>query len=343
MAKNYLQWMCEETPTMWWHDSAIHTNMDVAMQSGATGMTTNPFLMATSLYAETDKWADQLKDMPELTGDAKALELERRLGSYYANMLAPIYAKGKIGEGGVCAQVTPAKIGNADLMIQQVHTIATFAPNIFIKIPATKAGMAAFEEGIASGYNMVATVSFSVAQMVAAAEAQVRGEKRALEAGKKPGTGVAVLMVGRLDDYLRDVVADNGLDIPESDITQAGLACMKKAYKIFMERGYKTLLMPAAGRGIYHVTELAGAKNMVMSIAPSIEQKVLAANPKQEMRIDVPIAQDVIDRLSTMPEFLKAYNEDGMTPEEFITFGPTNRTATQFIESGWNKLINFAG
>ncbi|MGI6031283.1 MAG: transaldolase family protein [Eubacteriales bacterium] len=341
MSKNYLQWMSQETPTIWWHDSAVQANMDAAMKNGATGMTTNPFLMASSLYADPASWADVLKDLPELTGDAKALELERRLGSYYANMLAPIYEKGRLGEGGVCAQVTPAKTGNAELMTQQVHTIATFAPNIFIKIPATKAGLVAFEEGIASGYNMVSTVSFSVPQMVAAAEAQIRGEKRAVAAGKKPGVGVAVLMVGRLDDYLRDVAADNQLNIPESDIIQAGLACMKKAYGIFMERGYKTLLMPAAGRGIYHVTELAGAKNMVMSVAPSIEKMLLEANPAQEMRIDVPIAQDVIDRLSTMAEFRKAFNEDGMAPEEFITFGPTNRTATQFVESGWNKLIQF--
>ena len=39
--------------------------------------------------------------------------------------------------------------------------------------------------------------------------------------------------------------------------------------------------------------------------------------------------------------FRKAYLEDGMTREQFITFGSANRTTDQFINDGWNPLINF--
>ena len=42
-----------------------------------------------------------------------------------------------------------------------------------------------------------------------------------------------------------------------------------------------------------------------------------------------------------MPEFRKAYLEDGMTREQFITFGSANRTTDQFINDGWNPLVNF--
>ena len=146
-------------------------------------------------------------------------------------------------------------------------------------------------------------------------------------------------MCGRLDDYLRDVAHDSGAAVSESDITQAGIACLKKAYRIFNERGYDTYLMPAGCRGANQIIELAGAK-MIFSIAPKIV-KMLPSDTKCEARIDVPVAQDVIDRLMTMPEFRKAYLEDGMTREQCITFGSANRTTDQFINDGWNPLVNF--
>ena len=43
----------------------------------------------------------------------------------------------------------------------------------------------------------------------------------------------------------------------------------------------------------------------------------------------------------TMPEFRKAYLEDGMTREEFITFGSANRTTDQFINDGWTPLLSY--
>ena len=46
----------------------------------------------------------------------------------------------------------------------------------------------------------------------------------------------------------------------------------------------------------------------------------------------------IIKRLSDMPEFIKAYEPDGMKINEFITFGSCNRTLDQFVLLGWNAL-----
>ena len=46
----------------------------------------------------------------------------------------------------------------------------------------------------------------------------------------------------------------------------------------------------------------------------------------------------ILARLMEMPEFVKAYEPDGMKPEEFITFGSCNRTLDQFVQCGWNIL-----
>lgn len=344
MVRNYLQWLAA-TDTIWWHDSADPRAAEAAIQNGAAGMTTNPFLMASTLTDPRAGWAEafsadaaRVGNAGALSGDERALALEMRVGARHAATFRQFWGT-KRGAGGVCVQVNPAKPGDAALMIGQVKKIRPLAPNICVKTPATRAGLIAFEEGVALGFNMVSTLSFTVAQCVAAAEAYERGAARARANGVVPGFSAAVMMLGRLDDYLRDVADDGGYSIPESAITQSGLACMKKAYRIFQERGYSTMLMSAAARGVYHITELAGA-NIIMSIAPSIERKVLADNPAQVRRAELPIEESVIGRLLELGEFRKAYDEHGMESGDFITYGPTNRTATQFTEKGWNILLN---
>ena len=59
------------------------------------------------------------------------------------------------------------------------------------------------------------------------------------------------------------------------------------------------------------------------------------------MRECIVAVRIVIDQLIKIPEFRKAYEPDGMKPEEFITFGSANRTTAQFIECGWNPLAAF--
>ena len=60
-------------------------------------------------------------------------------------------------------------------------------------------------------------------------------------------------------------------------------------------------------------------------------------------RIERPIAADVIDRLCRVPEFVRSFEPDGMPPSEFITYGATQRTLSQFIQVGWAMLEAFDG
>jgi len=76
-----------------------------------------------------------------------------------------------------------------------------------------------------------------------------------------------------------------------------------------------------------------------MSVAPGISEKLEGVTEFEE-RIDRPVDAAVIDRLAKMPEFVKAYEPDGMKIDEFITFGSCNRTIEQFINDGWNVLKN---
>jgi transaldolase len=79
-----------------------------------------------------------------------------------------------------------------------------------------------------------------------------------------------------------------------------------------------------------------------MSIHPRNQAQLLGPGVPREERIDVPIAPDVIARLQRLPEFVRSYEPDGMSPEDFIQYGATQRTLTQFNEVGWAMLESFA-
>ena len=70
---------------------------------------------------------------------------------------------------------------------------------------------------------------------------------------------------------------------------------------------------------------------------------LLEPDVPQETRIERPIAPAVIDRLCRIPEFVRSYEPDGMPPSEFIGYGATQRTLSQFIQVGWAMLESFDG
>jgi transaldolase len=147
-------------------------------------------------------------------------------------------------------------------------------------------------------------------------------------------------MIGRLDDYLREVAHDNQAAVTEADIRQAGLAVAKRAYRIYTEHAYESVLLVAALRGDYHLTELAGAR-LLMSIHPAYQEAFVSRDLPHEERIDRPVPCDVIERLEQMPEFVRSYEPAGMMPDDFVTFGPTQRTLCQFSEAGWKLLETY--
>jgi transaldolase len=118
------------------------------------------------------------------------------------------------------------------------------------------------------------------------------------------------------------------------------MAVVKRAYAIYKERGYETMLLIAALRGSYHVTELVGG-DLVLSVHPSIAEKVLAKPLPHENGIKQPVSEESIAQLSKIREFVRAYEPDGMQPDEFIAHGATQRTVSQFVEVGWKALESF--
>ena len=342
MKQDYLRWAISQTRTTWWHDSADPAELKRGIERGAIGATTNPFLASVALHANKAAWAAEIQHVlaqnPE--PEKKAEGLMDLVVRHAAEQLLPQYEKTGGQTGYVCAQVNPSKAGDREPMLAMARRFHKLAPNIAVKLPATAAGLDVLEDCAAEGITCTLTISYTVPQTIATAERYRRGLERARAKGITPGKCFAVIMIGRLDDYLREVAHDGCADVSESDIRQAGLAVTKRAYSIYRQRGYEAVLIIAALRGTHHMTELAGAE-VIMSIFPSVQEMLLTSDLPREERIDVGIPADVIERLSQIPDFVRAYEPDGMKPTEFVTYGVTQRTLSQFIESGWKLMENF--
>jgi len=338
---DYLTWLVEKTNTSWYHDSADPTELEHGLARRATGVTTNPVLVARALKANRDEWEGELQAIGDEAGPGDRAEaLMRVVVTKAARRLFDEFEQSDGESGYVCSQVNPAIAGDREEMLAMAQRFHAWAPNVMIKLPATAAGLDVMEECTAGGIPVAVTVSFTVPQVVAAAERYRKARQKAQNTGRKPGRCLAVIMIGRLDDYLREVAHDSRAGVDEEDIRQAGLAITKRAYEIFMKNSYESSLIVAALRGTYHMVELAGG-NLLMSIHPKYQEQLESPDTPREQRIEKRIPSATLNRLSRIPEFVKAYEPDGMAPEDFITFGATQKTLSQFSEIGWKILESF--
>jgi transaldolase len=338
----YLNWVLENTRTKWWHDSADPAELDLGLKRGAVGVTTNPLLANTAVNKCRELWEQDINGVVSrnLPAETKAEALTRITVVRAAERLMPQFEASSGESGFVCGQVNPIRAGDRACMQAMARRYHSWVPNIAVKLPAIAAGLDVLEDCAAEGITTTATVSFTVPQAIAIAERHREGVRRARENGIKPGKCFAVIMIGRLDDYLRDIAHDNEAPVSEAEIRQAGLAVTKRAYRMYQDRGYEAVLLVAALRGDYHLTELAGA-DLVMSIHPSYQDMFVTQNLPREERIDNPVPEHVIERLCEMPEFVRAYEPDGMSPKEFVSYGATQRTLSQFCEMGWKPMENY--
>jgi transaldolase len=338
----YLSWVIHNTKTRWWHDSAEQSELQRGLERGAVGATTNPYLVNLAVRKHRTLWAPQIDAVlaQRLDPEPKAEALMRIVVTHTAEKLMPEFERTGGASGFVCGQVNPNRAGDRDSMLAMARRYAKWMPNIAVKLPATAAGMDVLEDCIAEGITTTSTVNFTVPQVIAVAERHRKGIQRAIRNGVAPGKCFAVIMIGRLDDYLREIAHDSQAAAGESDTRQAGLAVTKRAYSIYRERGYEAVLLVAALRGTYHLTEMAGA-DLVVSIGPALQEQFVSREFPREERIDRQVPADVIARLGAMPEFVRAYEPDGMTPNEFLGYGVTQRTLSQFIEAGWRLIENF--
>jgi transaldolase len=222
---------------------------------------------------------------------------------------------------------------DSDAIVKQALEFNALAPNMIVKIPVTRAGIPAIEEATYRGISINATVSFTLPQCIAVAEAVERGLRRR-EKEKLPIDTmgpVCTIMVGRLDDWLKVVAEKENISVDPGVLEWAGVAVFKKTYALFRERGYRLRLLSAAFRNHMHWSEFIGG-DVVISPPHAWQVRFNASAIEIKPRMESPVDSKIIDELNKrFPDFRRAYTEGGLTPEEFDSFGATRRTLRQFI------------
>ncbi|MDQ2711644.1 MAG: transaldolase [Acidobacteriota bacterium] len=331
--------MTHTTPTCLWNDSATLSELTYSIEHGAVGATCNPVIVLDALKKETHLWNDRVlslaKEMPTATEDEIGWAVVEEISTVRAQLLRPIFDEQRGKNGRLSIQTDPRHYRNTQTLVTQGLAFDRLAPNMIVKIPVTRAGVPAIEELTYLGVSINATVSFSLPQCIAVAEAVERGLKRREQEGKDISaiSSVCTIMVGRLDDWLKIVAEKRDIILEPGYLEWAGVAVFKKAYRIFQERGYRMRLLSAAFRNHMHWSELIGGD---VVIAPPFKWQLRfnASDVKIESRINKAVDDRILRELSDkFPDFQRAYSEDGITLEEFDTFGPTVRTLRQFIEA----------
>lgn len=323
----------------YWNDSCSVEELRYAIANGAVGATSNPTIVLGVLKKEWAAWRDPLQRIidanPTWTEVEIAWRLIEEMALKAAEVLRPIFERERGRKGRISMQTNPKFYRNAEAIVAQAVHFHGLAPNIQVKIPVTSAGIQAIEEATFRGVNVNATVCFTVPQSIAAAEAMERGLKRRTATGQDTAgmAPVCTIMIGRLDDWLKVVAKKDSIVLTPGHLDWAGIAVLKKAYGLFQQRGYRTRLLAAAYRHHMHWSELIGG-DIVQTIP--YEWQVLFNNSDIEVkkRMQNPVAPAVVDELyRKFADFRRAYDESGMTAEEFNRFGATVRTLRTFIGS----------
>jgi transaldolase len=336
--------MAATTPTQYWNDSCAVGELTYALERGAVGATSNPVIVLNVLNKEMHLWRDRIRqviaDNPDWNETQVAWQIYEELAVNGARLLLPLFEREAHRLGRLSIQTDPANYRNSAAILRQAERFHSLLPNMQIKVPATHAGIAMVEEATYRGLNLNVTVSFSVPQVVAVGEAVERGLNRRIAEGKDIAAmaPVATMMVGRLDDWLKVVAARDGVEIIPEYLEWPGVACFKKAYSIFAQRGYRTRLLSAAYRNFYHWLEFVGG-GVSLTIPHEWQVKFNGSDARPVDRMHTPVAPEIVDAMyARFTDFRRAYDADGMTPDEFDDFGPTARTLRSFI-GGWHDFV----
>jgi transaldolase len=337
--KSLLHQMTQTTPTCLWNDSATESELKYSLEHGGVGATCNPVIVLDALKQEAAQWNPRIvelrKEMPTATEDEIGWRLVEEISAKRSELLLPIFHRDNGRNGRLSIQTDPHFYADARSLVAQAMKFNALAPNMLVKIPATAAGIEAIEEVTYQGVSINATVSFTVAQSIAVAEAVERGLNRREAEGKSIASfgSVCTIMVGRLDDWLKVTAERSGTLLDPGYLEWAGVAVFKKAYRIFQQKKYRTRLLSAAFRNHMHWSEFIGG-DLVISPPYKWQVRFNASDIEVRPRIDDAVDPAVVAELTKkFPDFVRAYEENGLTNQEFDTFGSTVRTLRQFLEA----------
>src|SRR3954454_10323232 len=138
------------TATDYWNDSCAIEELTYAIEHGATGATSNPTIVGEVLQKEMPLWRDRIGELISANPHATEEEITWLLIEEMAVKASRLL----LGKGRLSIQTSPKLYRDADRLVEQGLRFAGLAPNMQVKVPATRAGIAAIEELTAQGVSV---------------------------------------------------------------------------------------------------------------------------------------------------------------------------------------------
>jgi transaldolase len=337
MLQPYFQRVHSETATRMWINNPSAEDVRQSIAAGAVNCTTNPSYCSKLLQTEPDYLRGVIDQVVKSTkdNDEAAERVYHAASARVMDAFRPLHAQSGRTMGFVTIQDDPRADDDAEHIVEVTMRCTALGPNFMTKIPVIASGIAAIEELVARNIPICATEIFAVAQATHMCEVY---ERAARKSGNQPPFYVTHI-TGIFDQYLAEVVKSEKIAIAPEILAQAGCLIARKQYRILKERGYPGTLLGGGARGIQHFTEFVGG-DFHITINWSTAAELLATNPPVVARIDAPTPKEIVEELrAKAPGFRRAYDEDGLTVEEFADFGPLMFFKTMFL-NGYARLLD---
>ena len=107
------------------------------------------------------------------------------------------------------------------------------------------------------------------------------------------------------------------------------------------ERGYPGILLGGGARKLEDFTELVGGDVHITINWKGTADILIEKNLPSVSRIDAMPEAAIIDELcSKLPDFARAWDPQGMKPEEFYDYGGVELFRSMFMQ-GWRTILDF--
>jgi transaldolase len=318
------------------------------------GVTTNPSIFAKAL-SDADEYNWQLRDLAVRGVDVE--EAVRMLTTYdvrwACDVMRPAYDASSGVDGRVSIEVDPRVAHSTERTTAEAKALWWLVdrPNLFIKIPATEAGLPAITATLAEGISVNVTLIFGLDRYSQVMEAFLAGLEQAKENGHDLSTigSVASFFISRVDSEVDKRLDKVGSDTAKALKGKAAVANARLAYERYAEIFGSDRWQALADAGAHPQRPLWASTS--------------TKNPDYR---DVIYVEELIapGTVNTMPEsVLHAYAEHGETRGDTVTgayddarevfaglesagidladvIGVLEREGVEKFEASWQELLD---
>ncbi|HEY7278129.1 MAG TPA: transaldolase [Trebonia sp.] len=205
------------------------------------GVTSNPTIFANAL-AKGNAYDEQIKDLAlrEVTVEEAARMITTYDIRWGADVLRPVYDSSEGVDGRVSLEVDPRLARDTDKTIAEAKQLWWLVdrPNMYIKIPATEAGIPAITATLAEGISVNVTLIFSLKRYAEVIDAFMAGLEQAAANGHDISTmaSVASFFVSRVDTEVDKRLAKIGTPEAQALKGKAAIANARLAYELYEQK-----------------------------------------------------------------------------------------------------------